>query len=48
MPKFLLFLLVNKNNLYTHNQLYIIVLFNIWHYLLGLYKLKKKYLRVKL
>lgn len=54
IPKFLLFLLIDKINLRTHNQLYAIKLSNICHCWIGhigpldLYKFGKKCLRVKL
>lgn len=53
-PKFSPFLLIDKNSLNTHNQLYAIALLNIWHCqighisLLGLYKLGKECLKRKL
>lgn len=52
--EFLQFLLVNKDSLYTHNQLHGIASPNIWYCwmghigLLGFYKLEKNYLGVKL
>lgn len=51
MPKFLLSLLVDKDSLYTHNWLYTIESQYYWikhNGSLGLYKLRKECLRVKL
>lgn len=52
--QFWLSLVIDKNSLYTHNQLYLIILANIWHWqidhisLLIFYKLKKECLEIKL
>lgn len=54
MSEFLLSLLMDKNSLYTHNQLYAIASSDIQHCqiryisLLDLYKLEKEFLKVKL
>ena len=54
MPESLPFLFIDKNSLYTHNQLYAIASLNIYHYQIGdisplnLYKLGKKCLEIEL
>lgn len=52
--EFLPFFFINKDNLYTYNELYTIKSSNIWYYqirdigLLGFYKLEKVCLEIKL